>query len=430
MADRSSELTALYAEHAKEVTKLVLLLGVTPQEAEDVTQDVFLAAHRTLAKRDNPNRRAWLFTIAHNAVRAWRRKRKRRPEWSNSADEGAELVDARTAEIETEARRRFHDACAFLLKAIPNEDRLAALVLHEACGLTLKQVAEVTGVSESTAKERLKLARRDLAEARARMSDEEREKLRATAVPFASVDEILDALRTPADEVVTDEEVARGWERLAERIAVEVHPDPADGTGGSDDTAPGHPPSPPPELGTPPGNALTGAQLARVVAGVYFAGAVSGVAALYAVLSHSTSRASPIVAIEAPVPVPAPQSVPEPVATASATATAIVSTNASTSAAPPAMPPNDTGPAWEADALLNQARAALEQRTPARALQLAYDHASRFPRRTPGRREEVVIRALVDLDQRAEAEARAARLVRSAPQMRPVMEALFGHPLM
>ena len=90
--------------------------------------------------------------------------------------------------------------------------------------------------------------------------------------------------------------------------------------------------------------------------------------------------------------------------------------------------PAPSSGAWESEAgLLDRARTA----EPAEALALADRHARRFP--TSNRaaaREEIAIRALVQLGRRAEAEERAARLLQWAPSKGPAMENLFGRSLL
>jgi hypothetical protein len=157
---------------------------------------------------------------------------------------------------------------------------------------------------------------------------------------------------------------------------------------------------------------LTGGQLAIGIAGVFLAGALTGAGSLYAYLTRDRATAMMIVT-EAPLPpvsTPSHERTPEPTPTASATPIAT-----STAAAA----------AWESESLLNRARNALPQ-APAQALALANEHAQQFHGIKAGEREEIAIRALLQLRRRSEAEERAARLVRWAPSMRPTMDALLG----
>src|SRR6185312_15456963 len=70
----------LFEAHAGFVLRLVRHLGVSPSDAEDVTQEVFMIAHGRLALlRNDANPRNWLFGIARrlsaNHVRKSRRRR-------------------------------------------------------------------------------------------------------------------------------------------------------------------------------------------------------------------------------------------------------------------------------------------------------------------------------------------------------------------
>ena len=58
---------------------LILTCGLGPDDAEDVAQDVWLKASRTLPKRQPGPFHSWLFTIARNAAIDLRRKNMRIP---------------------------------------------------------------------------------------------------------------------------------------------------------------------------------------------------------------------------------------------------------------------------------------------------------------------------------------------------------------
>jgi len=132
----------------------------------------------------------------------------------------------------------------------------------------------------------------------------------------------------------------------------------------------------------------------------------------------SPERRPSMTAITADIPPPpvlTGKPAPEPVPTASA---APKRTNALAPA-----PPAWTSEAW----LLDRARRA----EAAEALALADQHAQRFPvSRRAAAREEIAVHALVRLGRRAEAEARAARLLQRAPQKRQAIESLLGEKLL
>jgi RNA polymerase sigma-70 factor (ECF subfamily) len=126
-------------------------------EAEDVAQDVFLAAYRRLASYD-PTRAAfstWLFTIARN--RCLNVRKRRRPVPLEGLPESAGDQPADVAAAEAEWFHQFDRA----LDALPGEQR-TAFVLAEIQGLPLDQVGQIEGVPLGTVKSRLSRAREKL----------------------------------------------------------------------------------------------------------------------------------------------------------------------------------------------------------------------------------------------------------------------------
>jgi RNA polymerase sigma factor (sigma-70 family) len=380
------------------VLSFLWLFGVTSEaDREDVSQEVWTDVYRSLPIFD-PSRgsaRAWLAGIARNAARDWKRTRQRRPEFSTHTDR--EPIAMGTAEMDAADAERCAALWAYFERAIPNEDQREAFMLHVVHELTIEEVAETTGAQPNTVRWRIAMARRRLKE---EMTEEERRKL-AAILPVMSVDAFVRALR---ETKFPEDSIARVWERVSERIEAEggsVH-DPL----GTPATAP----SPP----APKGYTFTGPGLASAFAGVFLLGAVSGATALYAFLSRD-QRAS-MTTIDAEIP-PAPILTAAPTPEPTAPTSAAPSVRSSTAAAPP------TSEAL----LLERARKA----EPAEALALAEQHAWSFPRSSRAvDREEIAIYALLQLNRRTEAEARAAKLVRWAPKKRPEMEALFGRSLL
>lgn len=389
----------LYAEHAGRVLSALWIFGVAEADREDVAQEVWADVVRSLPIFD-PSRGsalAWLFAIARNAARDHRRTGQRRPEFSTHTDD--EPIATRTAETDAAEAERRAALWSYFERAIPNVDQREAFMLHEIEELTIEDVAGVTGAKPCTVKWRVTMARRRLKE---ELTEEDRRKL-AAILPVMSVDAFVRALRETAPPV-TEDQVARVWDRVVERIEAEggsIH-DPL----GTPATAP----SPP----APKGYTFTGPGLASAFVGVFLAGALSGATALYAFLSPDQRASMTTIEAEvAPAPSLTAEPAPEPTATAS------TAPSASSSAVAPAPPAPE---AW----LLERARKA----EPAAALALADEHARSFRGSVhAAAREQIAIRALLKLGRSSEAEARAARLVRWAPKTRPAMEALFGRSL-
>lgn len=415
----------IHKAHAKEVLTLVWALGVTDgEERKDVAQEVWLTVARHLTSYEHRSPRVWLATITRNAVKTWRRTRKRRPEFSVPADDGAELVERRTPEVATEEEERREAILRFLLLAVPDEERREAFLLHTVLGLTALEVAETMGVSLEKAQARLQMARRDIERAKQALSEEDREKLRAVVVPFASVDEMMNELRSS----VSDQEVADVRQRVAERLVLE-------GTG------PSVPESAAPAAQAPaaaPGYVVTGGQIAGGLVGMFVVGALAGAGALYMLLANDTREPPPrdsaprasVVDIDPREPTEPRDGPPTADSTAAPTGTSAQPLAPSSNAAPvstttPSRAGLGSGDAPDASTLLGRARQAVVN-APRDALAIVDEHERRYPHIDVARREEIAVRALVQLGERGAAEARASTLVRSTPSMRAAMEDLLG----
>ncbi len=70
-------LTVLVDRHVKAIYNFAYRRTGRPEEAEDITQETFMKAWRSIAKFDvHQNFRVWLFRIARNTAIDWLRKRK------------------------------------------------------------------------------------------------------------------------------------------------------------------------------------------------------------------------------------------------------------------------------------------------------------------------------------------------------------------
>jgi RNA polymerase sigma-70 factor (ECF subfamily) len=132
-------------------------------DAEDVVQDAFLSAWRSISSFEGTSFRAWLFRIVTNRALDKVRARKRRAElplepadddevtWAEPAAPGPELADLAAAR---EAVAVVEDA----LKGVPEEQR-AALLLRDVEGFAYEEIAIMTGVEIGTVKSRIHRAR-------------------------------------------------------------------------------------------------------------------------------------------------------------------------------------------------------------------------------------------------------------------------------
>jgi RNA polymerase sigma factor (sigma-70 family) len=123
--------------------------------AEDISQEVFLRAHRKLHTLQDPERFVpWLLATARNAAYDAGRYKKRRPV-ELLGDRQPDASDVRDPHVAVEVR----DALERL-----DETLRESLVLVGMIGLTYQEAAEAIGVPEGTVKSRTFRARKILIE--------------------------------------------------------------------------------------------------------------------------------------------------------------------------------------------------------------------------------------------------------------------------
>jgi RNA polymerase sigma-70 factor (ECF subfamily) len=142
----------LYARFARPVFGMGLRILGSPESAEELTQDVFVAAWRKAARYDATRGRlsTWLMAIAHNlAVDRLRRTAGRTPVSSASLEEVAQIgIDDEDEILDRESVRRV------LADLGPGERRL--LFLSYFRGWTAREIAEADGIPLGTVKTRLR----------------------------------------------------------------------------------------------------------------------------------------------------------------------------------------------------------------------------------------------------------------------------------
>lgn len=126
--------------------------------AEDVTQEAFLKAYKSLGSFDaNRKFASWMFRIAHNAALDALRRRAHDPLAESEGEDPA--IPSPANPIETAALGRALDAA---LDALRPEFR-AAIVLRYQQGCSYEEISEVMGIPEGTAKTFVHRARKQMA---------------------------------------------------------------------------------------------------------------------------------------------------------------------------------------------------------------------------------------------------------------------------
>jgi len=144
------EVLRLFDHVGSRLMRYVASFGLSPEEAEDIVQEIFLALCRHLhLGRDRRDLRSWLFRVAHNLALRQRRQIRRRQARA-SADETilalridpAPNPEARLAR--SERRRRLIS----VIRALPVRDRRCLFLRAE--GLGYRDIAAALGVSLGT----------------------------------------------------------------------------------------------------------------------------------------------------------------------------------------------------------------------------------------------------------------------------------------
>jgi RNA polymerase sigma-70 factor (ECF subfamily) len=141
----------LYRQCSPYVWRILCAMGVRPADAPDLTQEVFIVAHRRLGElRDAARARSWLYGICIRCAANYRRRAHRKnevlcavlPDVGTSADPALARID--------------------LMRALDRLDdaRRAVFVLYEIEELSMPEIADALGCPVTTAYCRLYSARK------------------------------------------------------------------------------------------------------------------------------------------------------------------------------------------------------------------------------------------------------------------------------
>lgn len=155
-------LREVYDQYASFVYGIAVRVIGDPRAAEDVSQDVFVGFWERPAAFD-PKRgslRTWLGTLTHRrAVDHVRREEARRRRAEREAGRAVAAPDVEEMATALLTAERVRAA----LDVLPEEQRRAVHLAYFG-GKTYRQVAETLGIPEGTAKSRLRLALRRIAD--------------------------------------------------------------------------------------------------------------------------------------------------------------------------------------------------------------------------------------------------------------------------
>lgn len=155
--ERSSDLhdrvTAAYEDARDDVYYYVLTLGLSPGQAQEVAQEVFLRLYVSLRDGDEiQNVRGWVFRVAHNFALKLRAKERAYVAVEPQFEMASGGASPETQAIEGQRERLIREALGDL-----SEQQRQCLYLR-ASGLRYREIGETLGIATSTVNEFLRRA--------------------------------------------------------------------------------------------------------------------------------------------------------------------------------------------------------------------------------------------------------------------------------
>ncbi|CAH1196635.1 RNA polymerase sigma factor YlaC [Paenibacillus auburnensis] len=152
----SMTLREMMETYGSDVWHYAFFLTRSREQANDISQEVFLKAYRSIGKyRGNASLKTWLLTITRNTAFSWRRS----SFWRRFAPLGNEQDMRQAMSAEKEAiSNQYVSRIWELIMELPDKHR-EVLVLEIQQGLSTTEMALLLGVAEGTVKSRLSRAR-------------------------------------------------------------------------------------------------------------------------------------------------------------------------------------------------------------------------------------------------------------------------------
>ena len=158
----TSAFRTLYERHRSDVGRLVYRMLGARSDLEDVIQEVFIQAYKSLKDfRGQSKFSTWLHRVTVNVVLMHRRAARSRPTFSEAVPEDRVASPNSPAPDEDTERRERIRAFGRLLDRLADKKRIV-FVLHELEGLAPSEIAQVVGAPVLTVRTRLFYARREL----------------------------------------------------------------------------------------------------------------------------------------------------------------------------------------------------------------------------------------------------------------------------
>lgn len=152
--------TQLADRYHERIFKMVYYRTRSQMDAEDITQEVFLQAFRSIHRLKDPNRfEGWIYRIAMNRITDHYRKKKFRslfsPLLDTDREDGEETAaDESTDTVDQVIRAEFWSRVRSLLEQLPRMEK-EVFLLRFFDELGIREISQVLGKSESTVKTHL-----------------------------------------------------------------------------------------------------------------------------------------------------------------------------------------------------------------------------------------------------------------------------------
>ncbi|MGA1876297.1 MAG: RNA polymerase sigma factor [bacterium] len=142
------------------VYNIALRITNNPEDAGDVTQDVFMKIYRNLGQfRRQSSFKTWVYRITVNtAINTWRERARE----ADRRDDDSSLIDQYASRAEPAIDKHDHEKLIISLLELLNPDQRACIVLREIEGLNYKEISEALKININTVRSRLKRARETL----------------------------------------------------------------------------------------------------------------------------------------------------------------------------------------------------------------------------------------------------------------------------
>lgn len=160
----------LVTAYESNVYNLALQMTGNREDAQDMTQEAFLKAYRSLPSfRGDSRFSSWLYRIVSNVCLDYRRRQVRRPSASMSLEDSEgdtiqmDVADESQSPEKVLEQKMTREAVRRGLAQLP-EDQREILLLREIQGLSYEEIGEVLQVEPGTVKSRIFRARKKLCE--------------------------------------------------------------------------------------------------------------------------------------------------------------------------------------------------------------------------------------------------------------------------